>query len=166
VSQAAIQIARHLGATVIATGGTPAKLELARRLGADHVLDYLADDIVADVKRLTGRRGAHVVVDTVGEKTWQRSLRCLARGGRLVTCGATTGPIVDLDIRRLFWHQWSLLGSTMGSRKEFRDIVELAHAGKFRPHVDRVIPLASGVDAFRLLAEGEQSGKLVIEVSS
>lgn len=166
VAQAAIQIAHHLGARVIATSSTPAKLELARRLGADHVIDHATEDVVAEVKRITGRRGAHVVVDSVGERTWPLSLRCLARGGRLVTCGATSGPIVDLDVRRLFWHQWSLLGSTMGSREEFREIVRLAHAGKLRPHVDRVLPLASAADAFRLLSEGAQSGKLVIEVST
>ncbi|HEU4828623.1 MAG TPA: zinc-binding dehydrogenase [Gemmatimonadales bacterium] len=166
VAQAAIRIARHLGAVVIATSGAPAKLELARRLGADHVVNHASEDVVAEVKRISGRRGAQVVVDSVGEKTWQRSLRCLSRGGRLVTCGATSGPIVDIDVRRLFWHQWSLLGSTMGSRAEFREIVALAHSGKLWPHVDRVLPLASAVEAFRLLAGGEQSGKLVIEVSS
>jgi NADPH:quinone reductase-like Zn-dependent oxidoreductase len=166
VSQAAIRIARHLGAIVIATSSTSAKLELARVLGADHVVNHATDDVPAEVKRITGRRGAQVVVDSVGERTWQQSQRCLARGGRLVTCGATSGPLVDIDVRRLFWHQWSLLGSTMGSRREFAEIVALAHAGKLRPHVDRVLPMASAVEAFRLLSEGEQSGKLVIEVSS
>ena len=166
VAQAAIQVARHLGATVIATGSTPAKREVARGLGADHLLDHTHDDVPAEVKRITGRRGAQVVVDSVGERTWPLSLRCLARGGRLVTCGATTGPMVGIDVRRLFWHQWSLLGSTMGSRGEFREIVELAHAGKLRPHIDRVVPLADGAKAFRRLSAGEQAGKLVIEVSS
>ncbi|HEX6090596.1 MAG TPA: zinc-binding dehydrogenase [Gemmatimonadales bacterium] len=166
VAQAAIQVARHLGANVIATSSSDAKLELARRLGADHTVNHATGDVVAEVKRITERRGAQVVVDSVGERTWPHSLRCLARGGRLVTCGATTGPMVEIDIRRLFWHQWSLLGSTMGSREEFREVVRLAHAGKLRPHVDRVVPLDSAVDAFRLLAEGEQSGKLVIEVAS
>ena len=166
VAQAAIQIAKHLGAVVIATSSTAQKLELARTLGADHVIDHATEDVPAEVKRITGRRGAQVVVDSVGEKTWQLSQRCLARGGRLVTCGATSGPIVDIDVRRLFWHQWSLLGSTMGSHEEFGEIVRLAHAGKLRPHVDRVLPLVSAVEAFRLLSEGEQSGKLVIEVSS
>ena len=130
------------------------------------MIDHAAEDVPAEVKRITGRRGAQVVVDSVGEKTWQQSQRSLARGGRLVTCGATSGPLVDIDVRRLFWHQWSLLGSTMGSQEEFAEIVGLAHAGKLRPHVDRVLPLASAVEAFRLLSEGEQSGKLVIEVSS
>ena len=166
VAQAAIQVARHLGAVVIATSSTGPKLELARSLGADHVVNHATDDVVAEVKRITGRRGAQVVVDSVGAKTWQLSQRCLARGGRLVTCGATSGPLVEIDVRRLFWHQWSLLGSTMGSRREFQEIVALAHAGKLRPHVDRVLPLASAMEAFRLLSEGAQSGKLVIEVSS
>ncbi|HEX6644643.1 MAG TPA: zinc-binding dehydrogenase [Gemmatimonadales bacterium] len=167
VSQAAIRIARHLGATVIATGGSDAKRALAREIGAHHALDHAsADDVVAEVKRITGRRGAEVVVDSVGEATWQASQRCLARGGRLVTCGATSGPTVGIDIRRLFWHQWSLLGSTMGSRAEFREIVALAHAGKLWPRVDSAVPLEQGVEAFRRMASGEHVGKLVIEVSA
>jgi NADPH:quinone reductase-like Zn-dependent oxidoreductase len=107
-----------------------------------------------------------VVVDSVGEATWPASLRSIARGGRLVTCGATSGPHVEIDIRRLFWHQWTILGSTMGSRAEFAEIVALAHEGKLRPVVDSVVPLEDAVAAFRRLASGEQAGKLVIEVSS
>jgi NADPH:quinone reductase-like Zn-dependent oxidoreductase len=166
VSQAAIQIAHHLGAEVIATSGRAETRALARRLGADHVVDHAGEDVVAEVRRITGRRGAQVVVDSVGEKTWPLSLRCLARGGRLVTCGATTGPMVGLDVRRLFWHQWSILGSTMGSRSEFGEIVALAHERKLWPVVDRVVSLADSVDAFRRLAAGEQTGKLVIEVAA
>jgi len=166
VSLAAIQIARHLGATIIATSSRAAKLEVARRLGADHGLNHQDDDVVAEVKRITGRRGAEVVVDSVGEQTWPRSLRCLARGGRMVVCGATTGPMVGLDARRLFWHQWSILGSTMGSKSEFAAVVALAHEGRLWPVVDRVIPLEQSVKAFRRMARGEQAGKLVIEVTS
>ena len=102
----------------------------------------------------------------MGERTWPLSLRCLARAGRLVSCGATSGPQVGLDVRKLFWHQWSILGSTMGSRREFAEIVALAQSGKLRPVVDRVVPLADAVSAFQRLARGEQAGKLVIEVSS
>src|SRR5690606_3032067 len=162
VSLAAIQIAKHLGARVIATSSRAAKLEVAYQLGADHGFNHLDDDVVAQVKLITGRRGAEVVVDSVGEQTWPRSLRCLARGGRLVVCGATTGPMVGLDARRLFWHQWSILGSTMGSRSEFAAIVALAHEGKLRPVVDRVVPLRNGVKPFHRMADGEQAGKLVI----
>jgi NADPH:quinone reductase-like Zn-dependent oxidoreductase len=166
VAQAAIRIAAHLGATVIAASGSDAKLAVARRLGAAHTINHAAQDVVAEVRRITGRRGADVVVDSVGEKTWPVSLRALARGGRLVTCGATSGPHVQVDVRRLFWHQWTILGSTMGSRAEFAEIVALAHEGKLGPVIDSVVPITEGVAAFRRLASGEQAGKLVIEVSS
>jgi NADPH:quinone reductase-like Zn-dependent oxidoreductase len=166
VAQAAIQIARHLGAEVIATSSSDAKLALARRLGATGTINHVTQDVAAEVRRITGRRGAEVVVDSVGEKTWPASLRSLARGGRLVTCGATSGPQGQLDIRKLFWHQWSILGSTMGSRGEFAAIVALAHEGKLRPVVDSIVPLAGAIAAFQRLARGEQAGKLVIEVST
>lgn len=166
VAQASVQVALHLGATVIATSGSDAKLDIARRLGAAHTINHAIQDVPAEVKRITGRRGADVVVDTVGERTWPLSVRCLARAGRLVTCGATSGPHVALDVRKLFWHQWSILGSTMGSRREFAEIVALAEAGKLRPVIDRVVSLADAVSAFQRLARGEQAGKLVIEVSS
>ena len=165
VAQAALQIAKLLGAYAIVTSGTPRKLEAARALGADAALDHGRDDVAGEVKRLTGGRGADVVVDSVGERTWPQSLRALRRGGRLVVCGATTGPKVDIDLRRLFWRQWTLMGSTMGSRREYREIVRLAGLGRLWPVVDRVVPLAEAVDAFRRLAGGEQFGKLVIEVA-
>ncbi len=165
VAQAALQIAKLLGAYAIVTSGAPHKLEAARALGADAALDHAQDDVAAEVTRLTRGRGADVVVDSVGERTWPQSLRALRRGGRLVVCGATTGPKVDLDLRRLFWHQWTLMGSTMGSRREYREIVRLAGLGRLWPVVDRVVPLAEAVEAFRRLAGGEQFGKLVIEVA-
>jgi NADPH:quinone reductase-like Zn-dependent oxidoreductase len=166
VAQAALQIAKLLGAYAIVTSGTAHKLESARALGADAVVDHGRDDVIGEVKRLTGGHGADVVVDSVGERTWPRSLRALRRGGRLVICGATTGPMVDIDLRRLFWHQWTIMGSTMGSRREYREIVRLAGLGRLWPVVDRVVPLAAAVEAFRRLAAGEQFGKLVIEVAS
>ncbi|HEU5049850.1 MAG TPA: zinc-binding dehydrogenase [Gemmatimonadales bacterium] len=165
VSQAAIQVAHHLGAEVIATGGRAETRALARRLGADHVVDHVNEDVVAEVRRITGRRGAQVVVDSVGEKTWPLSLRCLARGGRLVTCGATTGPMVGLDVRRLFWHQWSILGSTMGGRSEYRAVAALAQQGLLRPVIDTTVPLDRAIDAFRRLHSGAQAGKIAIEVT-
>ena len=165
VAQALLQIAKLTGAYAIVTSGTPAKLEAARALGADATLDHTDTDVVAAVRELTGGSGADVVADSVGAATWDRSLRALRRGGRLVICGATTGPSVALDIRRLFWNQWSILGSTMGSRREYREIVRLAGRGRLWPVVDRVVPLDSAVDALRRLAAGEQFGKLVIEVA-
>jgi NADPH:quinone reductase-like Zn-dependent oxidoreductase len=165
VSQAALQIAKLFGAYTIVTSSTPEKLDAARELGADAGINHSTTDVVAAVRERTASRGVDVVVDSVGQATWDKSLRALRRGGRLVTCGATTGPSASLDIRRLFWNQWTLLGSTMGSRREYREVVRLAGLGRLWPVVDRVVPLDRALEAFRRLAAGEQFGKLVIEVS-
>lgn len=167
VSLAALQIARFLGARVIATSSTELKLAKARELGAERTFNHAqlpAEEIAREVRKLTGA-GADVVVDSVGEKTWEASLKALRPGGRLVTCGATSGPLVSLDIRRLFWFQWSILGSTMGSRAEFARVMELGNAGRLWPVVDSVVPLALGAAAYERMARGDQLGKLVIEVS-
>jgi NADPH:quinone reductase-like Zn-dependent oxidoreductase len=166
VAMAALQITRLLGARAIVTSGSDAKLEAARRHGADETINHGAGDVVAEVRRLTGGRGADVVVDSIGQARWQDSLRSLRRGGRLTICGATTGPAISLDLRRLFWHQWSILGSTLGSRREYAEVVRLAHQGLLRPVVDRMVPLAEGAAALARLARGEQLGKLVIEVAT
>lgn len=166
VAQAAIQIAHHLGATVIATSSSDAKLVVARKLGADHVINHAQQDVVDVVKRLTERRGVQVVADSVGQATWERSLKLLAPAGRLVTCGATSGAGVELDLRRLFWFQWSVLGSTMGTVPEFGEVAKLAQRGHFTPVIDSIIPLTEGAAAYRRLAAGHQAGKVVIEVSS
>ena len=166
VAQALLRIAKLVGAHTIVTSGSAVKLAAARKLGADAVIDHAATDVVAAVRELTGGRGADVVADSVGQATWERSLRALRRGGRLVVCGATTGPSVSLDIRRLFWNQWSLLGSTMGSRREYREVVRLAARGLLWPVVDQVVPLDGAAEALRRLSSGEQFGKLVIEVAA
>lgn len=164
VALAALQIAKLIGARTIVTSGSDAKLAAARALGADLALNHRTGDVAAEVRRFTGR-GADVVVDSVGEQSWQGSLRSLRRGGRLVVCGATTGPMVSLDLRRLFWHQWSLLGSTLGSRREYAEIVQHASNGKLWPVIDRTVPLGEALAAFERLQRGEQVGKLVIEVA-
>jgi NADPH:quinone reductase-like Zn-dependent oxidoreductase len=165
VGMAALQIAVHLGARAIVTSGSDAKLETAVGLGAAVAVNHRTADPVAEVRKETGGLGADVVVDCVGEATWVNSQRGLRRGGRLVVCGATTGPSVTLDLRRLFWHQWSILGSTMGNRREFSEIARLAQEKKLWPVVDSVVPLADGTVAYRRMQQGEQTGKLVIEVS-
>ena len=165
IGMASLQIAVHLGARAIVTSGSDDKLAAAVRLGAAAAVNHRTADVVAEVRRETGGRGAHVVVDCVGEATWANSLRALQRGGRLVVCGATTGPNASFDLRRLFWHQWSILGSTMGTRRDFAEIVRLAQDGKLWPVVDSVVPLADGVNAYERMQRGEQTGKLVIEVS-
>lgn len=165
VALAALQIARLLGARTIVTSGTDAKLELARSLGADAVINHQQADVPAEVRKLTDGKGADIVVDSVGTESWQGSLRALRRGGRLVICGASTGPMVSLDLRRLFWHQWTILGSTLGSRQEYVEIVRLAGEGKLWPVVDQVVPLDQAVGALERLSQGIQTGKLVIEVA-
>lgn len=165
VSLAAVQIAKMLGARVVVTSGTDAKLAVAQRLGADVVLNHRTHDVAREVRGLT-KVGADVVVDSVGEQTWDASLKALRPMGRLVTCGATTGPDVKLDLRRLFWFQWSILGSTMGSHREFLQIVSLAERGALRPVIDSVVPLSDGATAFARMAGGQHLGKLVIEVMS
>ena len=165
VALASVQIAHLLGARVIATSSSAAKLALASRLGADVTLNHSEVDVAKEVRRLTDRRGVEVVVDSVGEKTWEQSLRCLARLGRLVTCGATTGPFCVTDVRKLFWYQWSILGSTMGSHGEYRRIVDLAHQGRLWPVVDSIVPLDEAHRAFERMHAGAQTGKIVIEVT-
>lgn len=165
VALAALQVVRHLGARAIVTSASPAKLIRAADFGAELGLDSAAEDLPAQVKACWGH-GADVVVDSVGSATWARSLKALRPGGRLVTCGATAGPEVALDLRRLFWFQWSLLGSTMGTSREFAEVVALGNAGALRPPVDAVYPLAQGVEGYQRLARAEQFGKLVLEVSS
>ena len=165
VAVAALQIARLRGARTIVTSGSDAKLDVARTLGADVLLNHQRVDVGVEVRGLTGGRGADLIVDSAGEQSWRGSLRALRRGGRLVICGATTGPIVSLDLRRLFWHQWSMLGSTLGSRREYAEIVALARQGKLWPVIDRAVPWNQSQAALERLARGEQVGKLVIEVA-
>jgi NADPH:quinone reductase-like Zn-dependent oxidoreductase len=165
VGMAALQVAVLLGVRAIVTSGSDDKLAAAARLGATLGVNHRSGDVVAEVRRETGGRGVDVVVDCVGEATWTNSQRALRRGGRLVVCGATTGPMVSLDLRRLFWHQWSILGSTMGNHREFAEIVRLAHEGRLWPVVDSVVPLEQGAAAYARMQRGEQTGKLVIEVS-
>ncbi|MGH9312140.1 MAG: zinc-binding dehydrogenase [Vicinamibacterales bacterium] len=164
VGQAAVQIAKLAGAKVLATAGSPAKLERARSLGADAVVDHRRQDIAREVKNLTGGRGADIVVEHVGEATWEASVRSLARSGRLVTCGATTGPRGAIDIRVLFARQVSLRGSYMGTKRELLQAAALFFEGRLRPAVDQVFPLARAADAQRRLEEGLHFGKIVLEV--
>src|SRR2546428_14065954 len=115
---------------------------------------------------MTHKRGADVVIENVGEAKWEQSLRALGRGGRLVSCGATSGPKVSVDLRRLYWYHWSILGSTMGNAAEYREIVRLLASGELRPIVDRVFPLEQVRAAFERLDKGEQMGKIVVEIGT
>ena len=165
VSLAAMRIAKLKGARVIVTSSSDAKLQEAQRLGADVTLNHKTQKISQEVRALTNKRGADVVIENVGEATWDESLRSLGRGGRLVSCGATTGPKVAFDMRRLFWYQWSILGSTMGNDAEYREIVRVLGAGELRPIVDRVFPFAEARAGFERLERGEQLGKIAIQIA-
>ena len=166
VALAALGIAKLLGAVAIVTSSSEAKLARARSLGADIALNHAAGDVPKELRRLLGGRGVDVVVDSVGEATWEKSLRALAPGGRLVTCGATTGPRVITDVRRLFWYHQTLMGSTMGNAREFAEIVRLLGSGALRPVVDGVTPLADARRALERMASGEQFGKQVLEIAA
>lgn len=166
VSLTAMRIAKLLGARVIVTSSSDAKLAAAKELGADITFNHKTQKVAQEVRALTNKRGVDVVVENVGAATWDDSLRCLRRGGRLVTCGATSGPQVNLDLRRLFWHHWSLLGSTMGNAAEYAEIVRRLGTGELRPIVDRVYPLKQARDAYERLATGAQLGKVVVELPS
>lgn len=158
-----IQIARAFGARVIATAGTPEKAAKARELGAEEVVLYRETDFFEAVSRWTDRRGVDVVVEQIGADTWERSLRALAKGGRLVTCGATSGAEVNIDLRRLFFKSLSLLGSTMGARRELEEALRLVAAGRIRPVVDRVFPMEELPAAHSYLEERRAFGKVVVE---
>lgn len=162
VGSAALQIAKLSGARVIVTAGSKEKLAKAKALGADEVIDYERQDFLAEVKCLTERRGVDVVVEHTGAKTFGKSVAALAVGGRLVTCGATTGFEAQIDLRVLFWRRISLLGSTMGSKGDLFTIARLVEAGKLKPVLDRVLPLSEAPQAHRLLAERAQFGKIVL----
>lgn len=164
VAQQALQIAKMQGATVWVTSGSEEKLARARALGADDVINHRAVDVAKEVRARTGKRGVDVVVDSVGQATWKQSLGSLGRRGRLVTCGGTSGPLLETDVRRLFWNQWTILGSTMGTRREFTEAASAFAAGKLRVVVDSVVPLAQGRRAFERLASGEQFGKVVVDL--
>ncbi len=164
VGSAAIQIAKALGARVFATAGGAEKCERVEALGADLVVDYRAQDFVAEVRQATGKAGVEVVFEHVGAETFPGSLKCLARGGRLVTCGATTGGDVKLSLHALFFKSWSILGSTMGQKGDLRTILRMFEQGRFRPVLDRALPFAEVAEAHRLLEAREALGKVVLTV--
>jgi NADPH:quinone reductase-like Zn-dependent oxidoreductase len=164
VSSVAVQIGKLCGARVFVTSSSDDKLERARALGADGGVNYTKADWAKTVREWTGRRGVDVVLDNVGAVTWAGSIRSLASGGRLVTCGATSGPIGETDIRVVFWKQLRIIGSTMANRTEFRHLMSQFFAGRLRAVVDRTFPLAETAAALTLLRKGEQFGKLVVTV--
>ena len=163
VSSAAIQIARLLGARILATAGSDEKCARARDLGAEVAVNYHTGDFVEAARRCTGKRGVDVAVDHVGADTFDRTVRALAKGGRYVTCGATSGFELKTDFRYVYFKSLSILGSTMGGSHELAEVLEHVEAGKLRPVVDRVFPLEAVAEAHRRLESREGFGKVVLE---
>jgi NADPH2:quinone reductase len=163
VSTACLAIAKALGARVIVTSSSKAKLERAKQLGADAALNHETDDVPAAVKELSDG-GAHVVVDHVGEATWQRSLASARADGRICVCGATTGPNPPAQLHRIWWKQLTVYGSTMGTRADFEAVYDLVTSGRVAPVVDHVFPLAEAAVAHERLEAGEQLGKIVLRI--
>ena len=162
VGVAAIQIAKLFGARVIAAASNGRKIAAARTLGADETIDYTAEELVGAVKRLTNRRGADIVVEHTGAATFPKSIVSCARGGRIVTCGATAGYEATLNLRHVFWRHLSIMGSTLAPKSCLFDIADRVAAGQLRPVVDRVLPLAEIQEAHRALEAREAFGKIVL----
>ena len=164
IGTAAIVLARALGAHVVATSSSDAKLELARGLGAEAVVNHKTGDVLEAVREATGGAGADVVVEHVGEATWQTSLQAVRSHGRIAVCGATSGPNPKAALHRVWWKQLTILGSTMGTKEDFEGAFELVKSGKAKPVVDSVYPLAEARAAHERMESGEHFGKIVLSI--
>ncbi len=162
VGSAAIQIGKLFNAKVIATGGNEAKLEQARELGADYTIDHYKQTVSDEVKKITGKRGVDIVFEHVGKASWQESMKSMKPGGKLVTCGATTGPEASFDIRVLFAKQLSFLGSYMGYMGELHEVLKHVFSGRLKPVVDKTFPLREARAAHERLEKSEMFGKIVL----
>jgi zinc-binding alcohol dehydrogenase/oxidoreductase len=164
VASAALVLAKALGGRVIATSSCDEKLAQAQEAGADAVVNHLSGDVGTAVKEATAGHGADVVVEHVGEATWKTSLQAAATEGRIVVCGATSGPNPPAQLHRIWWKQLSILGSTMGTRADFAGVYDLVARGTARPIVDRVFPLSEAAAAHEYLEGGKQFGKVVLKI--
>jgi NADPH:quinone reductase-like Zn-dependent oxidoreductase len=164
VGSAAVQVAKLLGARVIATAGDPEKMERARGLGADYVVNHYKDDVLSEVRKITEKRGADVVIEHVGKATWSGSVKALAKGGRLVTCGATTGADVATDLRYVYNKELTIYGSFMAGMGELLEVVRLFEQGRLRTVVDSVYPLQKAGDAQMKMEGSRHFGKIVLKI--
>ena len=164
VGVAGIQIAKLFGARVIAAASTDEKLAKAKALGADETVNYATHDFAAEVRRITEKKGVEIVFEHTGQDTWPKSILAVARGGRIVTCGATSGHEAVTDLRHVFSRQIRIIGSYMGRRAELFEVLRWVERGRLNPVVDRVLPLAQAAQAHRVLEAREAFGKVVLEV--
>lgn len=164
IGSAAIQIAHLAGARVITTARGKEKLEKAKKLGADEVIDYSKEDYAERIRSLTNNKGVDLIFEHIGPDTWEKNLQCLTKGGRMVVCGATSGPKVTMEIRFLFMKQHSIIGCYMGSKKELLDVLNLVELGKLKPVVDSVFPLNDASSAQQRMLNRENFGKIILKV--
>lgn len=164
VGSFAIQLAKFLGATVFTTVGDFKKVSRAKKLGADEIILYKTEDFSEKIKKLTHSKGVDVIFEHIGPETWPKNLSCLARGGRMVTCGATSGPKAEVDIRALFSRQLSILGSYMGSLAELHKALELAEKGVLVPVIDEIFPLKEAADAQKRMEARQNFGKIILKI--
>lgn len=162
---AALQFCAFRRARVIATSSSDAKLDVARSYGAEVLINYKKQDVLEEVRRVTGKRGVDVVIENVGAATWDTSLKAAVGGGRIVVCGATTGPNPKADLQRVFIRQLHIIGVTIGNFEEFRTLIDAAERKLFVPHIDRVYPLAQVPEALHYMESGAQTGKIGIAVN-
>ncbi|MDH5434774.1 MAG: zinc-binding dehydrogenase, partial [Gammaproteobacteria bacterium] len=157
--------AKLAGARVIAITSSAEKGEQAKNSGADIVLNRNEGDYWQEIANLTNQRGVDVVIENVGKATWSQSIDSLKKGGRLVTYGRTSGHLVETDIKKIFWNQLSILGSTMGSRQDFYQVMQLVFKGKLKPVIDSVYPLEQAADAYQRLKDGNHFGKVIVKIN-
>ncbi|MFX1499258.1 MAG: zinc-binding dehydrogenase, partial [Promethearchaeota archaeon] len=167
VSSAAIQIAKLFGAKVIATSSTHEKVTKAKELGADYVINYkeTTDFTKYVYTELTERHGIDIVIDSIGTATFNTSIRLLRPGGRLITCGATSGPDSEINIRNIFWKQLEIKGSSMGNQEDFRNVMKLVFEGKLNPIIDKIFPFDQAKEALTYLSNSNQFGKVLLAIS-
>ncbi len=159
---AALEVAKLVGARVFATTSGEEKARRLTEAGAEVVIDYREQDVAKEIRTLTGKRGVDVVIDSVGDRTWMTSLKCAAKGGRIITCGATTGPNPKEELRLVFWNQLSILGSTMANDREFRAMLSAVRAGKLMPRIDSTFAFSRAVEAYERLEKGDHHGKVIL----
>jgi NADPH:quinone reductase-like Zn-dependent oxidoreductase len=162
VSAAALSIVKCLGGRAFVSSSSDEKLQRAKESGADFAYNYTQTDVVQEVMGETGKRGVDIVVDSVGAATWVQSLKMAAKGGKIVTCGATSGPSPETAIRLIFWNHLSILGSTMSNRKEHQEVIALLGQGKLKPVIDQEFALSEGRSALEHLQKQNQYGKIVL----
>jgi NADPH:quinone reductase-like Zn-dependent oxidoreductase len=166
VALAALQVAARMGAHIIVTSSSEEKLLKAKELGAAQGINYRTEDFAKAVRQLTGKRGVDVVVDCIGGESWVKSLASLAKGGRLVTCGAIDGSYPQTDIRRIFWNNLKVFGSTLGTREEFAQVLKFMETTRTKPIIDQMFPLKEAAAAHKRMEEGKQFGKIVLGVDN